>query len=72
MTQCQFANKFVLKYFSKLLNDFRIEQISFRDIILSEVDQTHIPLKLAAQASGVNQQPSVFSQADIFKMKQGN
>jgi len=52
MTQCQFANKFVLKYFSKLLNDFRIEQISFRDIILSEVDQTHIPLKLAAQASG--------------------
>jgi len=54
MTQCQFANKFVLKYFSKLLNDFRIEQISFRDIILSEVDQTHIPLKLAAQASGVN------------------
>jgi hypothetical protein len=47
MTTCQHANKYIVKYFSKHLNDFRIEQISYRDIIMTDIQDQYVPQNLA-------------------------
>jgi len=60
MNHAQFANKNIIKYFGKHIEDFRKEQSGFRDFILTEFQVNNIPQALHKQAS-VNMAPNHFS-----------